>query len=101
MLRDSDILDHVSESCKTNQVVLKLGSLYSFIGEMKDHAENSVLFPRLRKVFRFLLTIPNSNAEEEQVFFHRKEEQTCFRPTSDPEETLVSQYGHCKTGNGV
>ena len=45
---------------------------------MKDHAENSVLFPRLRKVFRFLLTIPNSNAEEEQVFSILKKNKHAF-----------------------
>ena len=34
---------------------------------MKDHAENALLFPRLWKVVRLILTIPHSNAEEERV----------------------------------
>ena len=57
---------------------------------MKDHGENALLFPRLWKVLRLILTIPHSNAEEERVFFHRKKNKTCFGPTLDPDETLVS-----------
>ena len=56
------------ESCKTDQGDLKLDSLWSFIGEMKDHIKNALLFPRLWKAARLILTIPHSNAEEEQVF---------------------------------
>ena len=68
LLRDSDIPDHVMESCKADQGDLKLDSLWSFIEKMKDHAENTLLFPRLWKVVRLILTIPHSNAEEERVF---------------------------------
>ena len=65
LLRDSDIPDHVIESCKTDRGDLKLDSLWSFIGQMKDHAENALLFPPLWKAVRLILTIPHSNAEKE------------------------------------
>ena len=90
LLRDSDIPDHVIESCKTDRGDLKLDSLWSFIGQMKDHAENALLFPRLWKVVRLILTILHSNAEEERVFSIVKKSKTCFRPRLDPEETVVS-----------
>ena len=90
MLRDSDVLDHVMESCKTDRGDLKLDSLWSFIGKMKDHAENTLLFPRLWKVVRLILTIPHSNAEEERVFSVVRKNKTSFRPRLDPEETLAS-----------
>ena len=90
LLRDSDIPDHVMESCKTDRGDLKLDSLWSFIGQMNDHAENALLFPRLWKVVRLILTIPHSNAEEERVFSIVRKNKTCFRPRLDPEETLAS-----------
>ena len=90
LLRDSDIPDHVMESCKTDRGDLKLDSLWSFIGQMNDHAENALLFPRLWKVVRFILTIPHSNAGEERVFSIVRKNKTCFRPRLDPEETLAS-----------
>ena len=90
LLRDSDIPDHVMESCKTDRGDLKLDSLWSFIRQMKDHAENALLFPRLSKVVRLILTIPHSNAEEERVFYIVRTNKTCFRPRLDPEETLAS-----------
>ena len=57
---------------------------------MKDHTENALLFPRLWKVVRLILTIPHSNAEEERVFSTVRKNKTCFRPRLDPEETLAS-----------
>ena len=87
LLRDSDIPDHVMESCKTDRGDLKLDSLWSFIRQMNDHTENALLFPR---VYRFILTIPHSNAGEERVFSIVRKNKTCFRPWLDPEETLVS-----------
>ena len=57
---------------------------------MKDHAENALLFLRLWKVVRLILTIPHSNAEEERVFPIVRKNKTCFRPRLDPEETLAS-----------
>ena len=57
---------------------------------MKDHAENTLLFPRLWKVVRLILTIPHSNAEEERVFSVVRKNKTSFRPRLDPEETLAS-----------
>ena len=90
LLRDSDIPDHVMESCKTDRGDLKLDSLWSFIRQMNDHAENALLFPRLWKVVRFILTIPHSNAGEERVFSIVRKNKTCFRPRLDPEETLAS-----------
>ena len=78
------------ESCKTDRDDLKLDSLWSFIGKMKDHAENTLLFPRLWTVVRLILTIPHSNAEEERVFSTVRKNKTCFRPRLDPEETLAS-----------
>ena len=90
LLRGSDIADHVMESCKTDRGDLKFDLLWSFIGQMKDHAENALLFPRLWKVVRLILTIPHSNAEEERVFPIVRKNKTCFRPRLDPEETLAS-----------
>ena len=90
MLRDSDIPDHVMESCKTDRGDLKLDSLWSFIGQIRDHAEIAFLFPRLWKVVRLILTIPHSNAEEERVFSIIRKNKTCFRARLDPEETLAS-----------
>ena len=77
------------ESCKTDRGDLKLDSLWSFIRQMNDHAENALLFPRLWKVVRFILTIPHSNAGEERVFSIVRKNKTCFRPRLDPEETLA------------
>ena len=57
---------------------------------MKDHAENALLFPRLWKVVRLILTIPYSNAEEQRVFSIVRKNKTCYRPRLDPEETLAS-----------
>ena len=57
---------------------------------MKDHAENGLLFPRLWKVVRLVLTIPHSNAEEERAFSIVRKNKTCFRPRLDPYETLAS-----------
>ena len=90
LLRDSNIPDHVKESCKTDRVDLKLDSLWSFIGQMKDHAENALHFPRLWKVVRLILTIPHSNAEEKRVFSIIRKRKTCFWPRLDPDETLAS-----------
>ena len=90
LLRDSDIPDHVMESCKTDRGDLKLDLLWSFIGQMKDHAENALLFLRLWKVVRLILTIPHSNAEEERVFFIVRKNKTSFLRRLDPEKTLAS-----------
>ena len=89
LLRDSDIPDHVMESCKTDRGDLKLDSLWSFIGQMKDHAENALLFMRLCKVVRLILTIPHSNAEEERVFSIVKKNKTFFQSRLDLEKTLA------------
>ena len=78
------------ESCKTNRGDLKLDLLWSFIGQMKDHAENALLFMRLCKVVRLILTIPHSNAEEERVFSIVRKNKTSFLRRLDPEETLAS-----------
>ena len=78
------------ESCKTDRDDLKLDSLWSFIGKMKDHAENTLLFPRLWTVVRLILTIPHSNAEEERVFSIVKKNKCFFRSRLDPEKTLAS-----------
>ena len=78
------------ESCKNNRGDLKLDSLWRFIGEMTDHAENTLLFPRLWKVVTLILTFPHSDAEEERVFSIVRKNKTCFRPSLDPEETLAS-----------
>ena len=90
LLRDSDIPDHVMESCETDQSDLKLYSLWSFIGEMKDHAKKTLLFPCLWKVVRLIVTIPHSIAEEERVFSIIKKNKTSFWLRLDPEETLAS-----------
>ena len=90
LLRDSDIPDHIMESCKTDRGDLKLDSPWSFIGQMNDHTENALLFPRLWKVVRLILTIPHSNTEEERVFSIVRKSKACFRPRLDPEETLAS-----------
>ena len=74
------------ESCKTDRGDLKLDSLWSFIGEMKDHVENALHW----KFVRLILTVPHSNAEEERVFSIVRKNKTCFRPRLDPEETLTS-----------
>ena len=78
------------ESCKTDRGDLKLDSLWRFIGEMMDHAENTLLFPRLWKVVALILTFPHSDAEEERIFSIVRKNKTCFRPSLDPEETLAS-----------
>ena len=78
------------EACKTDTGDLKLHSLWSFIGEMKDHAENALFFPRLWKVVGLILTIPHSSAEEKRVFSIVRKNKICFRPRLDPEETLAS-----------
>ena len=62
-----------------------MDSPWSFIGEMKDHAGNALLFPRLWKVVRLALTIPHSNVEEERFF-----SKTCFQSRLEPEVTLTS-----------
>ena len=90
LLRDSDIPDHVMVSCKFDRGDLKLDSLWIFIGQINDHAENALLFPRLWKVVRLILTNPHSNAEEERVFSIVRKNRTCFQPRLDPEETLAS-----------
>ena len=78
------------ESCKTDRGDLKLDSLWSFVGEMKNDAEKALLFPRFWKVVRLILTILHSNAEEERVFSIVRKNKTCIRPRLDPEETLAS-----------
>ena len=57
---------------------------------MNDHAENALLFSRLWKVVRLILTTPHSNAEEERVFTIVQKNKTCFWPMLDPEKTLTS-----------
>ena len=57
---------------------------------MKDHTENALLFPRLWNVFRLILTIPHSNAEEERVFSIVRKNKTSFWSRLDPEGTLAS-----------
>ena len=69
-----------------------MDSLWSFIGEMEDHAEKALFFPRLWKVVRLILTIPHSNAEEERVFSITRKNKTSFRPRLDPEETIASIF---------
>ena len=88
------------ESCKTDRGDLKLDLFWSFIGQMIDHAENALLFPRLFKIVRTILTIPHSNAEEERVFFHRKEEQNLLSAKVEFRGG-TSQHRHCETRNGV
>ena len=78
------------KSCKADRDDLKLDSLWSFVGKMKDHAENTLLFPRLWTVVRLILTIPHSNAEEERVFSIVKKNKCFFRSRLDPEKTLAS-----------
>ena len=90
LLRDSDIPDHVMESCKTDRGDLKLDSLWSFIGEMEDHTEKALFFPRLWKVVGLILTIPHSNAEEERDFSVARKNKASFRPRLGPEETIAS-----------
>ena len=85
MLGDSDIPDHVMESCKIDRGDLKLDSLWSFIGEMKDHVENALHW----KFVRLILTVPRSNAEEERVFSIVRKNKTCFWLTLDLEGTLA------------
>ena len=58
LLHESHLPDHVMESLKTDRGGFKLNSLWSFIEEMNDHAENALLLPRLWKVVRLILTIP-------------------------------------------
>ena len=78
------------ESCKTDRGDLKLDLLWiHFIGKMKDHAENTILFPRLWAVVRLILTIPHSNAEEERVFSIVKKNKTFFQSRLDLEKTLA------------
>ena len=78
------------ESCKTDRVDLKLDSHWNFIGQMIDDAENALLFPRLWRLVRIILTISHSYAEEERVFFIVRKNKTCFRPRLNLEETLAS-----------
>ena len=78
------------ESCKTVQGDLKLDSLWTFIGKMKDYAENTFLFPRLWKIDKLILIVPNPNADDEWVFSIVRKNKTCFRSRLDPEETLAS-----------
>ena len=80
----------VMESCKTNQGDLKLDSLWSFIGEMKDYTKSTLLFPSLWKFVRLISTIRHSNAKKEQVFSIVRKNKTSFQPRLDPEEALVS-----------
>ena len=84
------IMLEVMESCKTDQGDLKLDSLWSFIGEMKDYTKNTLLFPRLWKFVRLISTIHHSNAKEEWVFSVVRKNKTSFQPRLDPEEALVS-----------
>ena len=58
--------------------------------KIKDHVENALLFPRLWKVVRLILTIAHSNAEEERVFSITRKNKTSFWPRLDPEMTLAS-----------
>ena len=78
------------ESCKNDRGDLKLDSLWRFIEEMTDHAENTLLFPRLWKVVTLILTFPHSDAEEERIFSIVRKNKTCFRQRLDPEETLAN-----------
>ena len=66
-----------------------MDSLGTFIEKMKDRAENTALFPRIWKVDKLILTIPNSHAEDERVSSIVRKSETCFRPRLDPEETLA------------
>ena len=76
-LHESDIPDHIMESWKTDRSDFKLDSLWSFIQEMNDPAENALLFPRLWKVVRLILTTSHSNAEEERVFTIVRKNKSC------------------------
>ena len=84
--RDSDVPDHVIESCNTDRGDLNLNSLWNFIG----NTQNALLFPRAWKGVRLILTIPHSIAVEERIFSIVRKNKTCFQQSLDPEETLAS-----------
>ena len=54
------------------------------------HADGSLMFPRLSKIAKLIMTIPHSNASEERIFSIVRKNKTCFRPNLDPIETLGS-----------
>ena len=99
LLRDSDIPDHVMESCKTDRGDLKLDSLWSFIGQMNDHAENA-LFSTPLEGCQAYLNYPSFQYRRRTSFFHRKEEQNLLSAKVGSRGD-TSQYRHCKTRNGV
>ena len=67
-----------------------MDSPWSFIGEMKDHAEDVVFFFTSLEGCQAYFNIPHPNAEEERVFSIVIKNQLCFRPRLNPEETLAS-----------
>ena len=69
---------------------LKIGFTLNFYWENENHAENTVLFPRLWRVDKLILTVSNSSADDEWVFSIVRKNKTCFRPRLDPDETLAS-----------
>ena len=90
LIGNEEIPPLVLESFKTERGDIRLDALWNYFGEMKDAADGTVRFPKLKKVVRLIITIPHSNAEEERVFSIVRKNKTCFRPRLDPEETLAS-----------
>ena len=99
LLRDSDIPDHVMESCETDQSDLKLYSLWSFIGEMKDHAKKTSFSMSLEGCQAYC-NYPSFHCRRRTSFFHHQEEQN-FLLAKVGSRGDTSQQRHYKTCNGV
>ena len=70
---------------------LKIGFTLDFYWENeRSRRKNTILFPRLWKVDKLILIVPNFNAYDGWVFSIVRKNKTCFRPRLDPEETLAS-----------
>ena len=100
LLRDSDIPDHVTESCKTDRGDLKLDSLWSFIGQiLRSCRKRSSISTSLEGGQAYFI-YPSFQCRRRASFFHRKEEQNLLSSKVGSRGDS-SQHRRCKTRNGV
>ena len=88
LLQDSSIPESVWESALVveKERCHRMDVNWSYLRTVK-HADGTLAFQKLADVAILVLTLPNSNAEEERVFSLVNKNKTKFHPTSKLEST--------------
>ena len=100
LLRDSDIPDHVTESCKTDGGDIKLDSLWSFIEQILRSCRKRSSISTSLEGCQAYFNYPSFQCRRRASFFHRKEEQNLLSSKVGSRGDS-SQHRRCKSRIGV